>query len=107
MISPYSWAQCQLDKGNTVELEALVYGLCDRIVISRSVKAQGGVFLARVFEEMRKYRADLMTPSGVSHAFLVDGQAVYLKLHELPVPIKDSEPTIERVGMLVLGDTYH
>jgi hypothetical protein len=86
-----------------VELEAVVYGLCDRIVISRSVKAQGGMFLARVFEEMRKTRANLRTPSGVRHTFLIDGRAVYLKLHELPVPIKDSEPIMERVGMLVLG----
>jgi hypothetical protein len=90
-----------------VELEAVIYGLCDRIVISRSVKAQGGMFLARVFEEMRKTRANLRAPSGACHAFLVDGQAVYLKLHEFSVPMEDSQPLIERVGRLVLGETCH
>jgi hypothetical protein len=90
-----------------VELEALVYGLCDRIIINRSVKAQGGAFLVRVFEEMRKNRANYTTAFGVWNAFLVDGQAVYFKLHELPIPMKDGDPVIETVGTLMLGETYH
>ena len=84
-----------------MELEALVYGLCDRIIITRPVKARGGAFLARVLEEMRKNRANFMAAFGVWHAFSVDGQAVYLKLHELPVPTKDREPDMETVGMLI------
>jgi hypothetical protein len=107
MISRYAWPQCQLDKGNTVELDAMVYGLCDRMIITRSVKAQGGWFLARVFEEMRKNRAKLTPALGVLHAFSVDGQAVYLKLHEHPVPMNNSEPVVETVGTLMLGETYH
>jgi hypothetical protein len=90
-----------------VEPEALVYGLCDRIIITHSVKAQGGAFLTRVFEEMRKNRANLMTAVGVWRGFSVEGQAVYLKLHELPVPMKDRDPVIETVGMLMLGERYH
>ena len=107
MITSYRWPQWQLDKGYTVELEAVVYGLCDRIVITRLVKAQGGAFLARVFEEMRKNRANLTTALGVWHAFSVDGQAVYLKLQEHPVPMKTSDPVVETVGTLMLGETYH
>jgi hypothetical protein len=96
-----------VDPGNTVELEALAYGLCDRIIMNRSVKAQGDAFLARVFEVMRKNRANFMTAFGVWHGFLVDGQAVYLKLYELLVPMKDGDPVVETVGMLMLGETYH
>ena len=90
-----------------MELEALVYGLCDRIIITRSVKAQGGAFLGRVLEEMRKNRANFISAFGVWHTFSVDGQAVHLKLHELPVPTKGREPDMETVGMLMLGETYH
>jgi hypothetical protein len=90
-----------------VQLEPTVYGLCDRIIVTRSVKAQGGGFLARVFEEMRKNRARLTTALDVWHAFAVDGQAVYLKIREHPVPMKNTDPVVETVGTLVLGETYH
>jgi hypothetical protein len=90
-----------------VELEGTVFGLCDRIVITRAVKAQGGGFLARVFEEMRKNRAKITTTLGVWHGISVDGQEVYLKLREHPVPMKNSEPIVETVGTLMLGETYH
>jgi hypothetical protein len=92
---------------NAVQLEAIVYGLCDRIIVTHSVKAQGGRFLARVFEEMRKNRAKLTAALGVWHSFAVDGQAVYLKLHEHPVPMKNSDPVVETVGTLMVGETYH
>jgi hypothetical protein len=90
-----------------VKLEGAVYGLCDRMIITRSVKEQGGRFVARVFEEMRKNRAKFTTALGVWHAFSVDGQAVYLRLHEHPVPMKNSDPVVETVGTLMLGETYH
>jgi hypothetical protein len=97
----------QLDKENKVELEAIVFGLCDRVVITGGVKAQGGSFLARVFEEMRKNRAKLTTALGEWHSFLVDGKAVYVKLRKHPVPMKNSDPIVETVGTLVLGETLH
>jgi hypothetical protein len=60
-----------------------------------------------VFEEMHKNRANLKTAFGIWHGFSVDGQAVFLKLRELPIPMKDRDPVIETIGMLMLGERYH
>jgi hypothetical protein len=66
---PVQLPQRQLDKEKTVELEAPVFGLCDRIVITGGVKARGGSSLARVFEEMLNNRAELTAAFGKWHGF--------------------------------------
>ena len=79
----------------------LMCGPCDRLIISRSVKRNGEMFLGRVLEQVRTYRRRPPSDTVRHRFFKVDGKVVSLKVREVPVPIQGSSETHhEYVGHL-------
>ena len=79
----------------------LTSGPCDRLIIGRSLKRKGGKFLGQVLEQVQKCRRRPPSDTVRHRFFKVDGNVVYLKVREVPVPVEGSfETRHEYVGHL-------
>jgi hypothetical protein len=79
----------------------LTCGPCDRLIIKNSLKRKGGKFLGRVLEQVSKYQRRPPSDTVRHRFFTVEGKVVYLKVREVPVPVKGSfETRHEYVGHL-------